>query len=296
MKSSLSQYFLLALLAATALLFGSCRSSKSQVAETQHGYGTLTSEAELAQSYATVVNSYSPQWKRVEMPMSVKAQGLPMSLSGQALLVRGESVTMSFRMLGMEVAAARIDSDSILFVDRYNSRYLLMPTSDLTRRFPITIDNIQDLLTGRAFIAGRASLPDSPPKNVVLAAETEDVGQAKWYMLPPQPENIPADYAFVFKGSDILASLVIKVATGALVNVRYDDAVAGTPFGVFAGEATVDFAKNEQSALSTFARIKWNVGKARWNDDARDIRVTVPRDCKRIDAASLLKVLGGASK
>lgn len=284
------------ILTALVTLLCSCHSTKQPAAVHDYTPGQTMTRQALAAAYSEVARSYTPQWERVEMPLSLKANGLPMTLSGTALLVRGESVAMSFRMLGMEVAAARISRDSIVFVDRYNSRHLLMSTEELTRRFPVTLDNIQDLLTGRAFIIGTPELPASPAKGVELVADPDSAAAPQWYLMPPSPDRIPADYAFVFDAANRLTDLAVKIAGGAVLNVKYTDSTTRTPYGEFAREVRIDYARNEQTALANYARLKWSVEKARWNADARNINVTVPRDSRRVDAATFLKAMGGASR
>ncbi|MCM1110763.1 MAG: DUF4292 domain-containing protein [Clostridium sp.] len=270
---------------AVAMMAVSCRSSRQSVSETRPG-----AEVALTERYEQLAASYQPQWERLEIPLSAKASGLPFSLSGTASMERGRSIAISLRMLGMEVAAARVTPDSVIVVDKYNNRHLVAPLAAVTSRLNMDVSNIQDMLLGRVFSLGSDRLPAARDagQSLTLAG---DSASSLWYILPQLPEGSPIDYAFEISNADRLLRLIAQVGADRVVSVSYQPSATATPFGFFADRADIVYPASGPSKIT--GRIQWKFDKARWNGDAREVTVMIPSQSKPVSAASLLKLLSG---
>lgn len=274
-----------------------CGTSRHSASSTSGGTQLPSAGAEtLAHDYTGLISSYQPQWERLEIPVSVKAAGLPLSLSGTVFMERGQSIAMSLKMLGMEVASAKITTDTIFVVDRYHGRHLIVPFSDLANSFPVTVENLQDLLLGRVFLAGQSRLPEKADSRLFrLERDRSTEGNGDWYMLP-DAENLPFDYGFALNALPCLTALGIGMPGDRSATVSYSQTDKPTPYGRFANDISVRLTTGKNATENFSGRLQWRMDKAKWNDDARNVKVSLPSNSKPISAASLLKALGGGAQ
>lgn len=102
-------------------------------------------------------------WHDMYAPVSIRlSEPMQLSISGRATLVRGESIHMSMRMLGIEVAIVHIDNDSTWVVDKYHKIMCVEPTANLLRGRKVTLTDLQELLTtDRSYSRGGISISHS---------------------------------------------------------------------------------------------------------------------------------------
>lgn len=89
------------------------------------------------------------QWTALSLPVKIRiTEPQKASLSGTATFERGRAVGLSFRMLGMEVAQARVTADSATVVDKFHKKYISVDPSDFLRRAGLDMTTLQNLLLG----------------------------------------------------------------------------------------------------------------------------------------------------
>lgn len=94
----------------------------------------------------------SSEWTTLYAPLNINIEKpSPMSLSTRATMKNGEYIHLSMRFLGMEVAAAYIDNDSIFFVDKYHKYIFAEPLTEvLGQKYSnLNIADIQNIFLGR---------------------------------------------------------------------------------------------------------------------------------------------------
>lgn len=199
---------LLPLLILTCALAG-CRSQKGATDTTgdiREGVAIPANTA-LNSRYTMLTESWKP-WTDMEVGLKVSLNSpAKLNASGKAWMKRGQWISISVRMLGFEVATLWIDRDSVVAVDKFHKKYLSEPTSRLLGDADITLEDMQDLLTGRAFLVGSGTAKVTDRKEF-------DFEQAAngWYLLPRrQPDKF--DYGF-------LASNTTNALRGAIIEVK----------------------------------------------------------------------------
>lgn len=235
----------------------------------------------------TTLEQYSEPWQKLRMPLTVKlSQPKSVSISGTATMVRGRSVTLSFRVFGMEVAVLYLTPDSLLAIDKFHKRYVMEPLAPVLGGFPVNIDNVQDLLTGRPFLLGS----DKPIADNASRFDIEVTsGSNVWTMIP---KKMPSkfEYGFSFDSMLSLVALIVKVADKSPVEIAYSPAER-TPAGIFSPKITINATAGKTAVAGT---ISYNFGKIKTDDavDAREIE-RPGSNYERIPAKSLLKIVSG---
>lgn len=112
-------------------------------------------------------------WHTLEVPVKVVIdKPMDLSLSGRMTLVRDSSVYLSMRMLGMEVAFATANADSVILCDRYHKMYIAEPLRALLPAKYAAIGELQRILTG-------CSLPTVLRDHIVMTDPVDTpLGQA----------------------------------------------------------------------------------------------------------------------
>ncbi len=202
-------------------------------------------------------------------------QGL--SFSGQATMKRGSWIHFSLRMIGMEVAAAWINNDSILVVDKFHRRYISQPLDALFRDTGVDVGDLQDFLTGRMFLAGIGSLTRSDASRFRFIEDA-----AGMLMLPVrQPEKY--EYGFIASTQEAaLAAASVEIPQKAQGVVTYSDFTA-TPGGRFASAA----ALSVKASVPFAATFTWDFQGAKFNSGAQKSAPSV-RGYQRVDVGAIL--------
>lgn len=115
----------LSLVSVVLLVLGGCRSAKP----------SGSTETEM-------------RWNDIYVPVKLElTEPSRMSISGRAIMVRDQSIYLSLRMIGMEVATVYIDRDSIFATEKMHKQMLAVGFDDaLGKR--MTIGELQSLLLG----------------------------------------------------------------------------------------------------------------------------------------------------
>ncbi len=102
------------------------------------------------------------QWIALSIPVKIRiAEPQKASLSGTAIFERGRAVNLSFRMLGMEVAQARLTADSAMVIDKFHKKYICVDPADFMRRAALDMTTLQNLLLGIDDTASSATVRGS---------------------------------------------------------------------------------------------------------------------------------------
>ena len=262
--------------ASVILLIVGCKSSKQSSSEKY-----TSSVTDVADNYRLLVADYH-DWHDVTMPVKISLQEpTTMSVSARARIIRGESLMISFRVFGMEMAQMYIDNDSVHAFYKLKKLYLSENIDEIKGNFPLSLENIQDLLLGRAFIFGDSCLDADDIRNVSL-----EVPDQNWNIIPHNaPHGI--DYGFLFTPDNLITRCVACTSDQSILAiVEYSDHQS-TPAGNLAGIADISFSKGSHSVKLS---LSWNFGSAQWNTNATN-QWKVPKGYSRIRADQLLKAI-----
>lgn len=225
------------------------------------------------------------KWDGIKIPFSAHIDGMKVSLSGTAYLVRDSVIYLSARFLGMEVGVLSLTSESITVIDKVHRIYLIEPVDSIIGLFPLTIGNIQNLLIGHCFIPGdnAASGGKKLRENMSLNYESG--------MLEASPRRLKGllsslSCSFVFDNSSL--SRFTASMSGKTVSALYGNAesIATVPELLVSSSVTV---KVPSGRKDYGAEIKWAARKADIITSVPDIKI--PTDCRRVTPDQLIRQL-----
>lgn len=257
------------------MTLGACSSHTSRT----HS-GTTTQNETLSDRFLDIVNRQG-SWSSIQVPVKISMSSpAGFSISGRAYMKRGERVFISLRMLGIEIATADIEGDSVWLADKFHRRYVAEDLSSLTAGADITVADLQDLLLGRVFINGEGDLTDKSIKKVTLASD------ASTWTLSPKKKIHGIGYTFSFNTSDNALRQLAVATAGNIVKAAYSNPFSGKN-GLFMQQITLT---GKAGGHKLDARFSTSMKSAKWN-------VSIPprqdfNGYERIDATRLLKSLG----
>lgn len=266
----------------TASIAG-CRSQKetaSAGSDLREGVAVPANTA-LNSRYTMLTESWKP-WNDVEVGVKISLTSpAKLNAAGKAWMKRGEWISISVRMLGFEVATLWVDRDSVVAVDKFHKKYVSQPTKKLLGDANVTIEDIQDMLMGRAFIAGRGTASVADRK--LFDFEQADNG---WYLLPrSQPEMY--NYGFLASNtSNALRGAIVEVKNFGTVSANYNDIFESRTCGWFAQEVKLETSRGKKIAVT----LRWDLNGSKFNTGVvKSCRI--PDNCERIEMSSLTSLL-----
>lgn len=278
---NLTKILKVAAVALPVMFAGACGSSKKAVSDGGSYVPTTKASALPAENFAAMVDSYTPGWQRVKVDVNVALTAPSnLSVSGRLTMERGKSIGLSMRMLGMEVAALYVTTDSITLVDRWHRRYLKEDYKRFLAGLPMDIDNVQDIFMGRLFKAGQSEVAASS------ASDFDFEGDAGMWVCAPKDMPTDVEYAFVCAGQ-LLSQFQAKAGRGS----AYIDYMAPvvTPYGPMTTQLQTNALVGGKKVALT---ITFKPSGAVWNDDVVITQPSVGRSYSRVDGSSVLKSLG----
>ena len=265
--------FPLVLVALVTLILASCGSSK-KAAGPVTDYQSYNAK-ELSQKLA---DEASMDWKGLKVPVKVRVSG--MSVGGTMTMVRDESIYISMRMFGFEVATALITNDSIYAYAKMQKMYLAESIPDLLAGFPATVGNLQSLILGQIFTLGS----DKP--NLRQASISDGNGMDGIYTIQPRSPGKGLTYEFsVDHATNQLRSLAFSVG-GKNAVVAYEDPVS-TIIGNVGRQLLLNVKTSSKNVNGELQISADDIELGQF--DTRTF--SAPRGAKRVTAASLLKVV-----
>lgn len=183
----------------------------------------------LTQVFQLLENTYQ-EWEDVQMPVTLSlVTPNKMSISGKATMVRDSAIYLSLRMLGMEVAQAYANPDSVWFVDKYHKMYVQESLQSLCGSYPMALDDIQDCLLGQAF--------------------------------PIDAHGVTAEYNLEAEVPWLTGMYFYRQDPPRVVALTYN-LVQETPAGLACNLMNLSAATD---SLSMTATVQWTLDKAQWN-------------------------------
>lgn len=262
-------------------LLSSCGSSRQGAGN--QGKVSQGETSTLAHAYTSLTDSYSNDWTTLSVPVNVSLKSPKrISASGTMTMTRGKDISISMRVLGIEVASIYITGDSVIALDKWHKYYLAESVESLLGGMPATVGNLQDMILGHIFLLGENPVTAKDVKKFTLTPGTGD-----WFAAPRNtPGNI--DYQFAVMNDDNrLALLTATIGSRGPVVCTYGDYSDSTPAGTAANSLTV---KVSGSKTAVEAALSLKMSKAKWNS-APARPVTIPRGYTRIEKSSLLKLI-----
>lgn len=255
-----------------------CRSSKQVTPTTP----TVDDERSLLQHFDALAASYT-DWEDVNIPVRLEMEApKQMSISGRATMVRGKSVLISLRVLGMEVANLYITNDSVYATEKIHKYYIAEDINSLRGGFPVSINDVQDMLLGQVFLLERGRLEKSMKKQVNLS----EMGEY-WSILPKKFYN-EVEYAFGVSQSDELKALSVYRHDVTPLVCQYSNHTNSNA-GIIAQNVKINLSTGK---IAVKATIKWDAESAKWNTGKPSVW-KMPKGYKRLSGEALLKTLGG---
>lgn len=232
---------------------------------------SLTAQATPLDSLVTY-----PDWQTLSVPVKLSIDTpMKQKVSATMTMQRGQWITCSVRMLGMEVAVLSVDNDSIFAVDRWHKIYVAESTQKMLAGFPASVTDLQQLLLGQFFVLGAdkevtVSQPDSG-MTIVTPVFT--------------PENV--NYAFQTTCDDAPDALVAVIKGSQPVSVIYGD-VWDTPCGPTAETVIFDAFLGK---MKLSANLEIDYKKAKYNTGLRGQGLPGFRGYKKRDIRQFLQML-----
>lgn len=270
---------LIAVVIIMAAVMAGCRSS--QQAARPSGADAEVKTSDLSRRLEQVSASMHP-WQSVKMPMSVRLESpVKASLSGTVVMQRDRGISMSLRFMGlMEVGTLTVTDDSITVIDKYHKLYLTESVSGLLAGVDFTVNNLQDILLGRPFVAGDRIF--KPASDLTLAKADSET----WTVTPPPFEG-SWRYSFAFDTFNLLKQLVVSSSGRQRATISYEGGSTDTPAGAVAGKMSVDVPGHRPVRIS----VTWKTSRAQWNVSQVDFPA-VPSGYRRVIPDMLPALLG----
>ena len=270
-----------------ALLLGAC-SSHRKSATTQPTETAAPSKKIRAKNTPEVLlltDTYS-QWETFYAPFSFQAiQPARLSVSGRATMVRDKYIFLSLRMLGIEIAFAYIDSDSVYVADKIHKIMAAAPLDAITSTTNMTLGNVQDLMLGRAFYPGKESLCTVDLPEVLFSAAPQN----GFTILTPRRIPGGVDWYYTLDETPALSRLTIEPEGKSIFVVDFDG-VRNTEVGMVASEVEVS---GKLGSRNVEAMYEWTLAKAKWNQPVSNpsVNFTGYRQMSVSDLLSAIKKL-----
>ena len=284
-------------LLAFGLCFSSCRTKRGAAvpgaAPTVPHSAPAPDGTDVSASFDALINSYS-EWDDVSMPVRLQLNSPSrMSVSGNLRMIRGEAISISLRIIGIEVASLYADNDTVVVSAKVNNKYFAESLSRIRARYGFTLSDIQALLFGQAFTAGQGPL------------RPDDSGR---YSVKPLSETIPGnDYAFSFEPKDMPEWLHWFFVAGgnegevpALIGLQVEpdglnavDCIFDSPVSSPAGIITSSLRMGTNvKGKNIDCQIILSPDRTTWNSGTKLSPPRIPGGAQRVTSDQIFKMIG----
>lgn len=139
-----------------------------------------------------ITDNYS-DWKSAEITGKISSVKFFIKPSLKIFMKRSSLLLISVRVpLKGEIARIEADRDSILLVNKFHKLYCKESLEQIARIADVTLTDIQDLLLGRLFIAGRGTISQADAKRIDIFSD-----QGAFLVVPAsQPADALVRYGF----------------------------------------------------------------------------------------------------
>lgn len=270
------------LLAIVCIAVASCSSQRSHTGADTATEATTPSRQEAPQ-VSQLAGAYN-EWSTFYAPFSVRlSRPVSFNFSGRATMVYDKAVSLSLRMLGMEVGVVYIDKDSAIVVDKFHKYYVSAPISSVTARTAITLSDIQSILLGQAIYPGKGPL--SRIKNVDELFSSAKEGDN--LLLTPRRSPKGATWYLTLGPGPVLRRLTVEPDGMQPFNAVFSDIVSSVA-GSVASEISITGMVSKKEIN---ADIEWKMNSAEWNS-ARTVSKPNLRGYKQLTLSDLIKAAG----
>ncbi len=271
----------------SVFILASCGSGKRAITPVA-GYEGMDPEAHLSQNqlkelFNSLQDSYG-MWSDVKIPVRLRLENpKQFSVSGTMTMVAGQSIGLSLKVFGMEVAQLAVTADSIYALYKMDRVYFAEDIAGFMGDFPVTVGNIQSLLLGRAFTLGDGRMRSS---NCSLAGNGTE-----WSIVPNDaPRGMSYEFA-VSMPLNRVSSMVVNIPSRSPIEASYTDTEM-TVAGIVAGMTSI---KTGTSKVKLDASVELNLDRAEWNTgNIRGWRT--PKGYRRLSKNEVLKIVNALGK
>lgn len=298
MTLSIRKIFISCLL--TALLasaFTACKSSRQSSSQNYEGQAaTNASGRSLSDEFSAMTAAYTP-WSTLSVPVKVSVtKPKKVSVSGTLSMVYGKAMSLSLKMLFIEVATLYADCDSVLVVSKPMNTYYTESLERFTAAAGFTLADIQALLLGQTFAPGRG-IADASAASVFTLDDIAELStpELKVWSMTPRRRIAGVDWNFTaISAADPASSaspqLFALDVTAGTNTVRCSFAQSElSPAGVIASMMQVEGTVKKHDLDAVVAA---SMQKARWNEALSINRPKIPSGATRMSTEQVLKLLG----
>lgn len=291
---NLSSHHILVTVCATMFLTAasSCGSSRQATApdstpsvetpSTRRPPASSNTGSSTSAQFNTLARSYT-SWDAIEVPFKVNLTSpARLSCSGKAYMTRGKDIYLSLRVMGMEVASLYVTADSVFAAEKLGRRYVAEPIGAVLGKAQLTVSDIQDLLTGRAFIPGHGTITPTMYKDLSVTTANGAM------LINPRTQPRGYEYGFLVDlAANAVTTLVVEPSGLKPVECLYSSPVKAPGIGNVNSDISIS-ADAGKTAVS--ATLEWKFKDAR-TSGVRSARWKAPKGYTRVTAAQLLKML-----
>lgn len=284
-----SRIFFMAFTLAALFLMQACRSAKTVSPGKEIPSPERITENDLRRYFGDIAAGYDG-WTDLSMPIKVELQAPKrFSVSGKASMVRGKSIDISLRFLGMEVASIKADRDSVYVLYKLEKVAVAESVSRLSATYGFDLEDLQCMLIGRLFVPGKGQAQASSASDFICGL----IGAGRqWYAEPRHAaEHAPWRYVLALPDSVSEAPRLEGIEAGT-----YASAIFSASYGPFTATETGPMAESVTVSGTIRARkvamsIRWNTGRASWNKGISPATGGIPDGYTRISLEKLNRAL-----
>lgn len=282
-KMKFLKYSIFGLCLAAMLALGGCKSSQGSAGQPEVPAAGAFS---LNGAWQGLAGSYG-QWSDVEMPVKLFLEKpSQVSISGKAVMVNGQAVSLSLRKIGFEVANIYLDGTSAVLVSKPLRIAWSEDLGALAAAAGISVADVQSMLLGRIFDPGAGTVSDDSRDRFKLAMQGAGTGGRIFWNACLKHSRKPI--CFDVETVDTVSTLVdLSAEIGAGVDVVYGAPVQ-TECGTVAASVT---ASTTYQAKELQGGVQWTPSKAKWNAGVSLSTPTVPEGYRRLTTAELLDII-----
>ena len=289
-----------ALIIATATMvgLGACKSQKKAVSAPEYGQTEQTSMPAghtLDADFTAMTSAYTP-WNDLSVPVKVSVtQPKKVSVSGTLKMEYNKALSLSLKMLFIEVAQVYIDNDSVLVVSRPAGAYYSESLQRFTAASGLCLADIQSLFLGQAFAPGKGTATASDGKVFRLAAEPS-LSDAEMSVWKATPRKLPAGVDWNFTAiapvqaePAVVPQLFALDISAASNTLRCSYAGSGiSQAGIIASMMQID---GNVKKRKIDAVISSSMNSAQWNSGTKITRPSIPRNAKKMSTEQVFNML-----
>lgn len=292
----------IAILAITtaALLVGlsACKSSKkaTQTPGYGHAYEQPTAAAHSPKADFEAMTAAYTSWSDLSVPVKVSVTSpKKVSVSGTLRMQYGKALSLSLKMLFIEVAQVYIDNDSVLVVSRPAGAYYSESFERFTAAAGLSLADVQALFLGQTFVPGKGAATPSSASAFTFALDSSisDSELTGWTATPRRlPSGVdwhftaisPADPAEAVTPQ--LFSIDITAGANSLRCTYAGSQIS--PAGIIASMMQIEGTVKKRRIDAV---ISSSMNSAQWNAGTRISRPSIPRNASRMTTEQVFNML-----